>query len=166
MTRKDVRPAGVVMEEPPLPSQDDAEASIQRPLLMLVAGLAGLSWIAILAALALSFANPVTFNLAQLRVADTVAHVRVVDPESGKCEVLDTLKGDALPATITVANLKQTAAQAGGEYLIPLSRQASGQLVVTPAPLPKSNLLIYPFEGEDSQVEPPLREILAPPEAE
>ena len=150
MARKDVLPSGTSVEEPPPPSAPPSEAAaIQRPLLILVAGLAGLSWIAILAALALSFANPVTLNLAQLRIADAVAHLRVVDSESGTCDVRDVLAGHSLPGSITVENLRHTAAREGEEYFVPLSRRSSGAWVVTPAPLPKSSLLIYPA-GDDA----------------
>ena len=95
-------------------------------------------------------ANPVTLNRKQIRDADWIVHVRVIDPKSGRFEVLETMKalGDfEQPQEVTVRNARDLQLSSSSEFLVPLTRLSlrSGDFEVTRTQLPGEIPLIYPW---------------------
>jgi hypothetical protein len=120
-------------------------ASPRPPWLPLaVAGL----WVAALAVLALTTANPVVLNWAQLRAARYIVTARVIDVATGRCEVQQQWTAGERLTTITVRNLAETGAEGGQVYLLPLVPAAGGEFDVAPTPLPKNRPLVYPATPE------------------
>jgi hypothetical protein len=101
-------------------------------------------WIVALAALALTAANPIVLNRAQVRQADLVVSARMIDLLSGECALEDQWSGRPAPPTIRVGNLSSTRAAAGGTYILPLVPKEEGVYEVLPAPLEGEPRLVYP----------------------
>ena len=121
----------------------------------------GAVWWVILLSLAIKTANPVTLNVRQLVQADLVVLGRIVDVNAGRVEVQrQWLAPEALPQTVVVDHLDQTAVEPGQSYLLPLSRTTESTLEVTPRRLAatspgqqsqKSTGYVYPASAETIQ---------------
>jgi len=114
-------------------------------------------WIAALALLVVTSANPVTLNVVQIRRAagdGAIIAATVLDAATGKCRVDAVLTasptlGDALRQgnEIRIVNLRETKAAIGKRYIIPLA-QSLGMFAVVPTGLPDRLPLIYPSSPE------------------
>lgn len=110
-------------------------------------------WIAVLAILVVTSANPVTLNVVQIDDAaknGAILAVTVLDPRQGSCHVEEVLAGraDLVAAlksgdSIRIANLQSTQAKAGEAYLVPAIRTGDNYYIA-PTPLPDQPRLIYP----------------------
>lgn len=134
-------------------SQQDRLATHRR-LLWLTVGVSAVWWLS-LGSLAWRTANPVTFNLLQLRATDVVVSARIEDPQQGQVQVLHTWEffprtpEDATVAlSLKVEGLADLQLPRGSQFLIPLRRSVEGQLEVAPAVRPR---------GEQRQTAKPQR---------
>jgi hypothetical protein len=114
----------------------------RRFCLLLAAG-----WCALLACLVLTTANPVTLNRRQILEADAVVTAQVLDSATGRCRIVNTWSGTALPDDTLVAHLDETAATPGGEWILPLAKRGDG-FEVLPSRLPSGARLVYPATPE------------------
>lgn len=87
---------------------------------MIVAGGLFVLWVAALAFLTVTTANPPQINLAQLARARHIVTARVDDTASGKVTVTRWWTPAGPENTLTIANLSETPAVAGESYLLPL----------------------------------------------
>lgn len=103
-------------------------------------------WFMALATLTWTTANPVTVNLLQVRMADSIVRARVVDKSAGQVDVLETLHGMPLTDRKDVGNLASTAAKEGEDYILPLTEWRTGWRITVPKSLDSPNIppLIYP----------------------
>lgn len=110
----------------------------------------GLLWVGALIALVAVTSNPVTLNRLQIAESQFVVTARVLDVSAGTVEVSHEWRQGAGPADaeIVLDNLKQTEARNGREFLIPVSREPGGRLVVTATRLPNARPLVYPSTPE------------------
>ncbi len=110
------------------------------------AGAFTLLWCAALGLLAWQTANPLTLNVAQLANADFVVTATVSPENPTTVDVEKEWKREAKLGSITVENLRDTNAQPGETYLMPLTRHAGDVFQVTPTPLTKHQRvpLVYP----------------------
>ena len=104
-----------------------------------------LVWLAILVAMAVRTANPVTVNRAQLLESDALV-VAVAEPSSGSAARTVTLRverkiaGVAVPQTVVVPWPDPGRFSAGTAYLVPLRRTEDRTgFLVTPAPMPSDS---------------------------
>lgn len=102
----------------------------RRVALIGVAALAS-AWICFLVGLTVFTSNPVTVNFQQVQAAGSVVHLRVESIADGRCEVIKTLYGAQLAGGVRIANLDETSAQRGREYIVPLSARGDGEFEVT-----------------------------------
>jgi hypothetical protein len=77
-------------------------------------------WVALLAWLTATSANPPLLNPVQLSRARHIVEVEVEDRAAGTCRVVRSWTPGDLPGTITVVNLADAAARTGGQYVLPL----------------------------------------------
>ncbi len=148
MTRRDsrTRPAQPATAPPPAPSVAAGNPPPSRAAARIGWGLA-LAWIAVLATLAITAANPVIVNRKQVLEADEVGLVvtaRVVDRDAGECNVEKQWTPGPPVDGITVTNLKETRAVQGETFVLALEYRAGGTYAVIPAPPSGGPLLIYP----------------------
>jgi hypothetical protein len=104
-------------------------------------------WCAALLWLVLATSNPVTLNRRQVLDADAVVTAHVTDVATGTCRIVKQWNGAPLPAEIVVEELSETAATAGGEWILPLAVTVDGYEVV-PSRLPSHARLVYPATPE------------------
>lgn len=117
----------------------------RRTAIFWMALLIALGWLATLAWLTWTTANPVTLNRQQIFRSDYVLAAKVLQLKPGRVQRVsdpDLWLLDA-PAELTVAELSAAGAQVGQVYLIPLSRTPDGRWEVTPTRLPNGQPLIY-----------------------
>lgn len=103
-----------------------------------------LVWVGTLAWLAITQANPVTLNRDQVLRAELVVSARIDDIERGACTVEQQWGDDEPLSSISVANLRQTAAENGRAYILPLQHSRSDGFDVVEAHLPTRPFLVYP----------------------
>ena len=102
----------------------------------------GAVWISSLLLLVIRTANPVTVNQAQLNESFAVISARVISIDPGEVEVLEVLLGDFDRNMISVRNLRETPAQVGEMYFLPIipaieqERLIDDMFDITPSPLP------------------------------
>lgn len=107
-------------------------------------------WVIALIAMAVWASNPVTLNRQQVLRAlqeGVVVRARVLDVDAGRCEALEQWPAAEVGETFEVANLKQTEAEPGHIYLLPLLRTDTG-FTVAPTLLPGGKPLVYPDTPE------------------
>lgn len=107
-------------------------------------------WMAALIAMAIWASNPVTLNRQQVLHAlrdGVVVRARVLDVATGRCEAIEQWPAAEVGDTFEVANLKQTEAEAGHTYLLPLLPSDGGYAVAATL-LPGGMPLIYPDTPE------------------
>jgi hypothetical protein len=145
VTRRDsrTRPAQAAAVPPPAPSVAAENPPPSRAAARIGWGLA-LAWIAVLATLAITAANPVIVNRKQLLAADFVVTARIIDWDAGECKVEKQWTPGPPVDAITVANLKETRAVQGETFVLALEYRAGGSFAVIPAPPSGGPLLIYP----------------------
>lgn len=122
-------------------------AAAQSAARRAAAALIALGWCAALAWLALATSNPITLNRKQIRDADAVVTVRVIDAKAGTCRIVQQWTGDPLPQEIVVDRLLETAARGDAEWILPLARHR-GELSVLTSRLPSKARLVYPATPE------------------
>jgi hypothetical protein len=105
-------------------------------------------WGLALAAMAWLTANPVTLNFHQIAVAPFVVTATVEDPQTGRVTVEREWKHSRALEDITIDNLNQTGARAGGRYLIPLAKAEGERYLVAETPIEGAAPLIYPATAE------------------
>lgn len=115
--------------------------------LFVIAIIVAVTWGLFLAGLAVTTANPVTVNREQVLRADFIAMLSVNEPESGAI-VLEKLWDGTKPEPFTLDNLKETGAEAGRSYYVPVTKTGQGRYIVTPTRLPGNPPLIYPATPE------------------
>jgi len=111
-------------------------------------------WLGFLFWLAATTANPILLNNAQLDASPVIVTARVEDVASGRCTVIRRLtQGDSLNE-IVVANLAETGASTGNEYLLPLQpvlMQADTPYRITCTADGRIPPLIYPSGDETTR---------------
>jgi hypothetical protein len=145
VTRRDsrTRPAQAAAAPPPAPSVAAENPPPSRAPAQIGWGLA-LAWIAVLATLAITAANPVIVNRKQILGADLVVTARVVDRDAGECKVEKQWTPGPPVDAIIVTNLNETRAEQGVTFVLALEYRAGGSFAVIPAPPSGGPLLIYP----------------------
>jgi hypothetical protein len=101
------------------------------PRWLLVVGLLTAAWIAWLALLVGTTANPVTLNRVQMIQADYVVTARPVDRKTGSFQVEREWKQQTDLGTIRIHGLPDRPQLEDRLYLIPLTRHADGSFTVT-----------------------------------
>ena len=107
----------------------------KRRLFLLAAGVAAI-WGASLLLLAVTTANPVTLNRAQVEQADDVVTATIEDPATGTIDVTKFWKQAGSLGRLTVGALRGRWARSGAVVLIPLTRDAENGWHITQARLP------------------------------
>jgi hypothetical protein len=102
------------------------------------------AWIGVLAVLALTQANPITLNREQILRAELVVTARIENVAEGTAAVEQQWGGGETLGSITVINLRETAAENGGTYILPLVRGMSGSYEILAAHVPDHPYLVYP----------------------
>lgn len=137
--------------EPP-PNERPSSRSLLSDRARLVIAVAGaVIWLGVLVVLAALTANPVVLNRDQVLQADFVVHGKLEDPETGLVDVEEIWPPDVQAQEITIEGLGGLGAQAGREYIIPVSESAEATFVVT---RPRHSVLVdvgidgvVPFEA-------------------
>ena len=144
MTRRNLRTGPEKTASIPLPAPSPVEvAPPRRTAAHFAWGLAVL-WIAALAALAITAANPVIVNRKQVLEAELVVTARVVDRGTGECTIAEQWTPGPRLVAITVSNLGETRAVPGETYVLPLELGAGGRYAVIPPRLSGAPPLVYP----------------------
>jgi len=149
VTRRESRTRPAPTAPAPLPASPVvvATAAPTRTAARIGWGVA-LVWIAALATLAFTAANPVTVNLRQVQDADLVVAARVVDRAAGTCSIEEQLTPGPPLTSITVDNLKQAHAAKGELLLLPLQHRSGDRYSIVPAHLSGAPPLVYPATPE------------------
>lgn len=118
-------------------------------------GIAAVWWIA-LVTLAVRTANPITFNLVQLRNSPVVIAARVENLNDGRVSINRTWPENAgLESELKIDGLDKLKLEVGGSYLLPLTEIRSGEFEVTAIKMPspdgadeKKIRFVYPDSKE------------------
>ncbi len=138
-------------------TSETSDRPTSRRMLMAAFAIAAFWWLTI-CLLALRTANPMTLNRAQLMQAEYIVTATIVDKSAGVVDVLREWKFDAKLGRISINNLEKSRAQAGSEYLMPLSILADEQFKITRAVLSIRVTIRrgekIPFDGYVARVQP------------
>ena len=151
-------------------AEDRSEAPSNWIRMWAALGVASVWWIA-LVTLAAWTANPVTFNLMQLKISPYVAAVRVENLGDGRVSISRTWPEEtSLESELTIDGLEKLNLKVGGNYLLPLKEIRRGEFEVTAIMMPSSDgadrkelRLVYPDSVEArNQLEASLEQLAAP----
>lgn len=106
-----------------------------RRLFLIAAALVAL-WLAVLVALVVFPANPVTLNRRQLRASSQIVTAEVLDAAEGKVKVVKVFRGSGKPGSeLTIEGLQELGVRNGRTYILPLYIPEKRAFYrVTPAP--------------------------------
>jgi len=124
------------------PLSDSDAARFRRRLLIAVALVA--VWWAVLIALVVFTANPVTLNRRQLGRSEKIVTAQILDAADGQVKVVKDWSGAGLTGEIRVDGLADVGARDGKTYIIPLSLTRRGGWEITPVPDSSHRQQIYP----------------------
>ena len=117
------------------PSGDNSPPAGRRQLFVLAAGVAAI-WGALLLLLAVTTANPVTLNRAQIEQADDVVTATIENPAVGTIDVTKAWNHSVPLGRLTVGPLRGQWTRAGTAVLVPLTRDVGSGWHITRARLP------------------------------
>lgn len=138
-----------------VPAPDAAGPARRPPLWFLaVLVLCVVGWIACLADLAVTTANPQSLNRAQILAADVVVVGHWVNLPQGRLAVEQVWKRPTLPAEITVRELLPLSVPQSGSVLLPLTQIGKDQFRLTSGPLPNPPTSGRPGLAQESHVRP------------
>lgn len=134
----------------------DSVCPARRPPLWLLAvlGLCIVGWVAGLGGLAVTTANPLSLNRAQILAADVVVAGRWVDLAQGRLAVERVWKRPALPGEITIRELPPLSVPQDGPVLLPLTQIGKGEFRLTSGRLPNPPASGRPDLAQESRVRP------------
>jgi hypothetical protein len=110
---------------------------------LLIATLVSLVWLLALAVLSFTTANPVTLNRAQILASTDVLTAVVEDVQQGIVRVERSWRNRVTEQSLSVTNLRTSAATVGLRLLIPVVRD-NGDWQVTPSPFSERGAAVYP----------------------
>ena len=154
-------------------AQGEAAAPSSWNRMWAALGIAAVWWIA-LVTLAVRTANPVTFNLAQLRNSPVVIAGHVENLGDGLVSINRTWPENVgLESELKIDGLDELKLEVGGNYLLPLTEIRSGEFEVTAIKMPSPDgadeqeiRFVYPDSEEArKQLESSLEE-LSPKESD
>ena len=119
----------------------------RRRRFVIVAGIVGCWW-AVLIALVVLTANPVTLNRRQLRNSSRVVTAEIVDVDQGTVKVVKDWIGPEGRGDLSIDGLKNLGVRNGKTYILPLSLSPHGSLRITPAPDSPNKRLVYPASDD------------------
>lgn len=150
-------------------AQDGAKASSSWNRMWAALGIAAVWWIALFT-LAARTANPVTFNLRQLKDSPVVIAGHVESLGDGRVSVSRTWPENAgFESELKINGLEKLELEVGANYLFPLTEIRSGEFEVTAIKMPSSDgadeqeiRFVYPDSTEArEQLESSLETLLA-----
>jgi hypothetical protein len=109
------------------------------------------AWWAVLIALVIFTANPVTLNRRQLRSSSQIVTAEIVDAADGRVKVVKDWSGSGVTGELHVDGLRESGVRDEETYILPLSLTARGGWQVTPAPEAPDRRLVYPATDDALQ---------------